>query len=196
MKKWMLIMLACLIAGNVAYSDEIYGEKTEKIAKEDKKALKKRLETVKDSIDHEFAVDAMRDGYYVLMAERMIARGHAYLNPQSNTNFLLVQGDKATIQIASNSANPGLNGLGGITVEGNISGLSGGEPDKKGNISYSFTITGPAVSAQVQVTLYKDDNYAMAIISPNFWAGTLTIYGDIAPYKNGEYEKAIKGEKL
>ncbi len=192
----MFVLLTCVLVCNTAYSDEIYGDKEKEYTKEEKKAIKKRIQEVKDSIDHEFAVDAMRKNCYVLMADRMMMRGHAYMNPQPNTNFLLVQGNKATIQIASNRGNPGLNGLGGVTVEGTVTGLKGGEPDKKGNITYNFSVSGPAVSAQVQVTLYKEDNYAMAIISPNFWSGSLTIYGDVVPYNTNDIEKAIKGAKL
>ena len=33
----------------------------------------------------------------------------------------------------------------------------------------------------------------MAIISPNFWSGNMTIYGKIEPYEEPEPSKAMKG---
>lgn len=183
--------MLCLSFGVVIYAG---GEKdTQKLTKAQKKAIEKRNREIKDSIDHIMAVDAMNRGYYVLMADRITMRGRPYMNPEPNTNFVLVQGDEAVIQLASNNGRLGLNGMGGITVEGRISGLRGGEPDKKGKISYDFNVSGPAISAQVQITLYKEDNQAMAIVSPNFWSGNLTVYGRIVPYDRVDYDKAIKG---
>lgn len=163
------------------------------LTKAQRKAIEKRNNEIKDSINHVIAVEAMQNGYYVLMADRMVMKGHSYMNPSPNTNFLLVQGDEAVIQISSNGGHPGFNGLGGITVEGRITGMRGGTFDKKGKLNYDFSVSGPAVSAQVSLTLYEDDNQAVAIISPNFWSGTLTVYGQLVPYDRTDYNKAIKG---
>ena len=195
MKKVIICLLLGLFGCMMIYADESQSENSpeQQMTKAQKKALEKRHKEIIDSLNHSVATKAMKKGYYVLMADRMMMKNHAYMNPSSNTNFLLVQGDEAVIQIASNRSNPGLNGLGGITVKGKITGLKGGEPDKKGKISYSFTVTGPAVSAQVHITLYKEDNQATAIVSPNFWSGNLTIYGRVVPYNEKDYEKAFEG---
>lgn len=166
---------------------------TEKLTKSQRKAIEKRNREIKDSLDHEIAVKAMNEGYYVLMADRMMIRGRPYLNPESNTNFVLIQGDEAVIQLAINNGRLGLNGMGGITVEGKISGMRGGVPDKKGKVTYDFNVSGPVVSAQVHITLYKEDNQAVAIVSPNFWSGNLTVYGRIVPYYREDYDKVFKG---
>ena len=195
MKKLLLIMLACVTFSVSAYAVETLQNVKEsgELTKKQKKAIEKRNREMEDSIRHAEAVEAMKKGYYVLMADRMMLKNRAYVNPSPNTNFLLVQGEEAIIQIASNGGRPGLNGMGGITVDGRITGLKGGKMDKKGRVSYSFTVTGPAVSAQVQITLYKEDNQAMAIISPNFWSGNMTIYGKIEPYEEKDPSKAMKG---
>lgn len=190
MKKVMLFLIACMAWTFVCYAT---GEDTPKLTKAQKKAIEKRKKEISDSLDHARAVEALKNGYYVLMADRIMIRGRSFLGIDSNKNFLLIQGDEAVIQLAANNGRLGLNGLGGITVEGRVSGLKGGEPDKKGCVSYRFSVSGPAVSAQVQVTLYKDDNQAVAIVSPNFGAGSLTVYGKIEPYNTVDYDKAIKG---
>lgn len=195
MKKLLLIMLVCVMFCESGYAVKSMQDVKEscELTKKQKKVAEKRNQEITDSIRHTEAMAAMEKGYYVLMADRMMLKNRAYVNPSPNTNFLLVQGDEAIIQIASNGGRPGLNGMGGITVDGRITGLKGGEVDKKGRVSYSFTVTGAAVSAQVQITLYKEDNQAMAIISPNFWSGNMTIYGKIEPYEEPEPSKAMKG---
>ena len=72
--------------------------------------------------------------------------------------------------------------MGGITVEGKIGGVRGGKPDKKGRVSYDLNVIGSAVSAQIQITLYKESCKAVAIVSPNFGSSNLTVYGSIVPY--------------
>lgn len=196
MKRLLIIFMACVFALNVvSYSDDTVAVSSEsvKLTKAQRKAQEKRNKEIMDSLVHESAVAALKDGHYVLMAERLMIKGRAFLNPTPNTNFILVQGDNAVIQLASNRGNAGLNGMGGITVQGKITGLKGGEPDKKGRISYSFSVTGPAISAQVHITLYKDSNKADAIVSPNFWSGNLNVYGQLVPYDTTDYNKAIKG---
>lgn len=169
------------------------GDDTPKLTKAQKKAIEKRNREIQDSLDHAAAVEAMSKGYYVLMADRLMIKGRAFMNPMSNTNFVLIQGDKAVIQLAANNGRAGFNGMGGITVEGSINGLRGGTPDKKGKIMYDFSVVGPAISSQVQITLSAEDNLAVAIVSPNFWSGNLMVYGRIVPYDTLDFEKAIKG---
>ena len=184
----MFLMCVCTFA--MVYAQDL---NTKELTKKEKKAIEKRNREIKDSLQHSQAVVAMQKGYYVLMADRIMIKGHAFMNPMSNTNFVLVQGDKAVIQLAANNGRIGLNGMGGITVEGHINGMKGGESNKKGEVTYQFGVSGPAVSAQVSITLYKDDNQAVAIVSPNYWSGNLTVYGRIVPYEGLDYDKAIKG---
>ena len=190
MKKWLFLIIICLGLSNNIYADN---NTAPELTKEQKKAIEKRNREIQDSIYHATAAEAMAKGFYVLMADRIMIKGRAFMNPTPNTNFILIQGDNAIIQLAANNGRTGLNGLGGITVEGKINGLKGGIPDKKGKITYNFGVSGPAISAQVHITLYGEDNQATAIVSPNFWSGNLTVYGRIVPYEEVDYEKAIKG---
>lgn len=195
MKRILFLMMICFAVSGILRADDTVMQDTvvKPLTKKQKKAIEKRNREIKDSLEHEVAVAALKNRYYVLMADRLSIRGRMFLNPTPNTNFLLVQGDDAVIQLAANNGRLGLNGMGGITVEGKITGMRGGIPDKKGKISYEFTVTGPAVSAQVQLTLYEGCNQAVAIISPNFWSGNLTVYGNLVPYDKMDFEKAIKG---
>ena len=192
MKKYILLMITSLCAITMVSAQEV-NEK--QLTKKERKAIEKRNREIKDSLAHLDALAALQDGNYVLMADRIMIRSHAFMNPAPNTNFVLVQGDKAVIQLASNNGRAGLNGMGGITVEGYINGLKC-DTNKKGETSYKFGVSGPALSAQVHIVLYKEDNQAMAIVSPNYWSGNLTVYGKIFPYKKNEYDKAIQGNSF
>lgn len=195
MKKNVFILMLCMLSIGTVFAQEktVVNDSVTQLTKAQKKAIEKRNNEITDSINHLVAVEALKKGYYVLMADRIIMKSRSYMNPAPNTNFLLVQGEEAVIQISSNSARPGLNGLGGITVEGKITSMRGGEVDKKGKITYDFSVSGAGVSAQVSVTLYKEDNQAMAIISSNFDSGTITVYGKVVPYEKTDFRKAIKG---
>ena len=77
-----------------------------------------------DSILHVVAVQALKENKFVLEADRlMFKRGDvAYVN--SNTNFVLVDGEKGTVQVAfNNTPFAGPNGIGGVTVDGKVSGV-------------------------------------------------------------------------
>lgn len=126
------------------------------------------------------AVQAIKDKNFVLEANYLVfKRGHtAYVN--SSTNFISLEGNKATIQLASSYGIAGPNGIGGITVEGNISNLKVQE-DKNGNISFSMNVSGVGVSANVFFNMYKGTNQCSATVTPNFYSGRITFTGNLYP---------------
>jgi len=152
-----------------------------------KKARDKRIKQINDSIDNLDAVQAMRDGFFVIQADRIMFgnSGALYQTPEHSTNFVLVQGDHGILQVAFNNGTLGYNGLGGITVDGSVSHVKI-KVDKHGNTRMTYSIMGPAISAQVEITLYAGSSQAMAFITPNFNANNITVYGELFPYKSGD----------
>ncbi len=155
--------------------------------KEERKAREKRLEALRDSIAFVEAQMALDSSYFVITADRIMLDNRVnIMSPNAGTNFVLVQGDKAIVQLAFNTGYSGLNGLGGITVEGTI-GNRKTKVSKKGDISYSFSVNGISISAQVYITVYKNTNQTMVYINPNFNSNTMTVYGPLIPYDhNGD----------
>ena len=150
--------------------------------KEERKAREKKLEELRDSIAFVEAKMAIDSSYFVITADRIMLDNRInVMAPESSTNFILVQGDKAIVQLALSRAHPGLNGLGGITVDGTIGGRKI-KTTKKGDIYYTFNVNGTGISAQVTITVYKNSNQSMVYISPNFHSNTLTVYGPLIPY--------------
>ena len=90
-------------------------------------------EVPSDSVLHAVAVQALKENKFVVEADRLIFKQGdvAYVN--SNTNFIMVDGEKGTVQVAfNNTPFAGPNGIGGITVDGRVSGVRVKE-SKKGD---------------------------------------------------------------
>ena len=101
----------------------------------------------------------------------------------SNTNYVEVNDGQGIIQTAFTNFvyNWSPNGLGGVTVQGSVNGISMRQ-DKDGNIYYNYGINGIAVSATVSIVLTGGTNQASVTINPNFSGNTLTMNGYLVPY--------------
>lgn len=60
---------------------------------------------------------------FVLEANQVVFRNGMSAFVTSNTNFVLMNGNRATVQTAFNTPYPGPNGIGGVTVDGNSSDM-------------------------------------------------------------------------
>ena len=187
MKNLMRIFAVMLVATFMAQAlpaqelEQITGI-PENETKEERKAREKRLEAMRDSIAFVEAQMALDSSYFVITADRIMLDNRInIMSPEAGTNFVLVQGDKAIVQLAFNNGFSGLNGLGGITVEGSINNRKT-KVSKKGDISYDFSVNGTSISAQVYITIDKNTNQATVYINPNFNSNSMTVYGPLIPY--------------
>jgi len=98
---------------------------------------------------------------------------------------------KATVQVSFDTPRPLQNGLGGFTVEGNVSDIQM-KKDKKGNIIYSFLVQGVSISAQVSLTLHQGSNNVSANISPSFHSNTLTMTGELVSQEKARVFEGFK----
>lgn len=184
--KLMIVALLLAVAGGDALAQTIeqVSGVPQNETKAERKAREKKLKALADSVAFVDAQAGVAERYFVITAERMALgnTGRMYNMPNSSTNFILVQGDKATVQIAFENGMLGANGLGGITVEGMVGDIKK-SVSKKGDVSYSFNVQGTGISAQITIDLYKNSNQAVAVVDPNFFSGRLTVYGPLIPYK-------------
>ena len=184
MKK-VLFLTALLLIGFTATtlaqsSKEARAAKREAIKKE--REARRALEAQQDSIAYFKAVEALKAGAFVLEADNVTFPNGVTRYVSSNTNYVQVDNGEGIVQTAfSNFAyTPGPNGLGGITVQGQISGLKM-NMDKDGNYFYNYTIQGVAISATVFITLTGGTNQASVSISPNFNNNNMTMTGLLLP---------------
>lgn len=204
MKK--IFILSALLAASVLCVDaqeidDIYGDgnsdiklevvtpaKQVKESKQQRKQREKELRALNDSVAHNRAIRGLQNGRWALLADRITVGRMAYTvyNIDSNANFLLQQNDDGMVQVAYNKMNPGVNGLGGITLKGKVRKVRM-ETDKKGNINYSYHISSTEISAHVTITVYANSGNACATVDSTFGPGTLTIYGKLVPYNQARH---------
>ena len=170
------IMLAAFGTTCLAQTDQ--QGKTRKELRDEKRAQYKAEEKLMNELDYRNAATAIKNQQFVVEADQLILRNGQNVFVNSGTNFLLVNKEKGTVQVAFNTALSGPNGIGGITVDGGISGMKT-ETDKHGNINCSFSIQGAGISAQIFVKLYYGSNEANVTISPNFNSNDLSMSGEL-----------------
>jgi hypothetical protein len=146
-------------------------------------AADRQLEHLTDSIASVHAYAAVRNQDFVLEAQSVQFRNGSTVFVNSTTNFISVKGNKAVVQISPSSYASGPNGVGGVTVEGMISGPEF-RVGKNGNATYSFNVMGIGINAQVEIYLYPGSNQASATIYPNFNSNTVWLQGNVVPYEN------------
>lgn len=142
---------------------------------------KKAREKAEKLEQYEEAKALIFDSLYVIPFEKVVSRsGQMYSGVRSKTNFLMVEGDVATLQFRSGHVPwPGLNGLGGYTIKGNIINMKVSEKESKNKLFITFTITGN-LRNMVSLSLYGSGEAAVDIDHPQ--AGRAeTLFGPVEP---------------
>lgn len=190
MKKFylMTIALLTLLCSGSGLNAQDFGAETTMTRQEARKAARaahKKAMAAEQQQLFEQAVQALKDGSFVIEADQLLFPGGNTKFVSSLTNFVSMNEGKAVIQIATSYYAPGPNGLGGITVNGNASNITM-STSKKGVVYYNFMDQGIAVSATVNIQLSGDGNRATVTIYPNFNSNNLTMTGRLVPYDQSD----------
>lgn len=182
-KVFYLAFFLCVCCGVSSYaqSGRTEREKAWRMERERQRAAERVAEQHQDSIAYNDAVSALKEGSWVLEADNINFFNGITRFVSSTTNYLSCDDGQGTIQTAYANFSYSPNGLGGVTVQGEVSGERV-SVDKDGNVYYSFNIQGSAVSATVSVTLTGGTNQASATVNPNFTGRTMTFDGYLVPY--------------
>ena len=170
MKKIILLVFVTLFCC-VGYSQ---AQTTKKMTRQEKKEAQKAMEQAL----FEEARQAIENKAFTLEADRVIFKRGRNAFVSSDTNFVMVDGDKSSVQVAFNIPASGPNGLGGATVDSNVSGYKI-KTDKKGSIYLTMSVMGVGISAQVSITLWKQQCHRR--YTPDFNSNRLTLSGEILP---------------
>lgn len=190
MKRFYLLsitLLTLLFIGNGLYAQD-FGSETTMTKQEARKAARAAHKKAMEAQSHaqfEQAVQCLKDGYFVIEADQLLFPQGLTKFVSGITNFVSMNEGKAVIQIATSNFRPGPNGVGGITVEGNVSNITM-STSKRGVVYYNFMVQGIAVSASVNIQLTGDGNRATVTIYPNFNSNNLTMTGSLVPYNESE----------
>ena len=144
---------------------------------------RREINELTDSIAGVQTAAAVQNRDFVLEADQVTFKNGSTVFVNSTTTFISVKGNRAVVQISPSNFSSGPNGLGGVTVDGNISGMQR-MVDKKGRTTISFNVMGIGINAQIEIYMVPGTNRATATIYPNFNSNTVWVEGDIVPYAN------------
>ena len=193
MKK-MLILLALVSAcfSGMAQDRETLKERIERWKSDmeefnqGRSGVEKRQAAI-DTLSWLQAQSALKDSSFVVEADAVTFKYGTRVQVNSTTNFVSLDGDRAVIQVSPSYAYSGLNGVGGITVEGRITNVEK-RFDKKGNLLYRMMVTGTAISADISFTLPKNGTSCDVTVNSNFYPVRITFSGDLKPYNTNVFQ--------
>ena len=148
-------------------------------------AERREINELTDSIAGVQAAAAVQNRDFVLEADQVTFKNGNTVFVNSSTTFISVKGNRAVVQISPSNFAAGPNGVGGVTVDGSISGMQR-MVDKRGNTTISFNVMGIGINAQIEIYMSPGTNRASATIYPNFNSNTVWIEGEIVPYENSD----------
>lgn len=148
-------------------------------------AERNAINELTDSIAGVQATAALLNKDFVLEADQVTFKNGNTVFVNSSTTFVSVKGNRAVVQISPSNFAAGPNGVGGVTVDGMVSGMKN-MADKKGGHTLSFNVSGIGINAQVQIYLPPGTNRASATIYPNFNSNTIWMTGNVVPYESSD----------
>ena len=151
----------------------------------------KREQAVADSLAHLKALRSLDRLDFALEADRLTLRRGRVVFVSSDTNFVTLSGDMATVQVAPFMGG-GPNGIGGITLEGHASNIRV-RTDKRGNTTFSMNVFGRGISATLSIRLPAGSNRVSVSIDPNFSSDRIQLTGVLVPL---DESRVFKGSAL
>jgi hypothetical protein len=188
MKKYLFILGMSLAVLNAFAQEEnsVDSETTKKLTREQKSEQRKieAEETAK-------LVDWMvMHKKFVLEANQVSNQTGERIPVSARINFIAIDSNKITIQLASMSGIGGYNGMGGITTDGTISQFKIGKIGKKSN---GYTIQVLAMTSIGSYDIFfsvSPNSNADASIGGN-WGGKLNYHGFIIPLEKAKIFKGM-----
>ena len=198
MKK-MLILLALVSAcfSGMAQDRETVKERIERWKSDmeefnqGRSGVEKRQAAI-DTLSWLQAQSALKDSSFVVEADAVTFKYGTRVQVNSTTNFVSLDGDRAVIQVSPSYAYSGLNGVGGITVEGVASNVKI-TYDKKGRMHFKMDVIGRGVNATVSISAYPGSNRVTVDISPTFNSNDIRLEGYLLPY---EHSRVFEGMSI
>lgn len=169
---FILVMAAAFSVSS--YSQELSKKEQRQLEKQFKKEQKaeeeaRQAELVRLMVEHR---------RFVLEAHQLRDKRGNTVNVQSLINFVAIDSTNGVIQVGSNSY-VGLNGVGGITVEGNISNYQSSHNEKNGSYNVGYVIMTTSGTYDVHMVIFPGGQAEATIGSA--WPGKLNYIGRLVP---------------
>ncbi len=179
MKKILILLLIAMVSFPVL---------AQKMTREERKAAKEAKKEAQAKADAERAVvlkQSIDDKQFVLEALFLADKRGQRIVVDPILNFIGINGDKSAFQFG-NGTDVGYNGVGGVTVEGNVSNYEV-SVSKKGVYSIDFRISASVGSIFVSMTV-TPIGQADATISGNT-SSKLKYSGNLLPFSESRIYK-------
>lgn len=120
MRKYLFMLAAVMLLAASANS-QYYNQKTaEKLSKKEQRMLRKEENRKAFELNKAIGKNLIENRDFVLQADRLSSKTGPIVAVSRQTNFIMINGEDMVIQYGLNNAQIGLNGVGGITLEGKI----------------------------------------------------------------------------
>ena len=174
MKKIVLTIIAALALGFAVSAQEVSNEEWRNMSRKERKEYK-----LQEAIKKQEATMALLNSkQWVLEAIQLQLKSGETFMLEPNLNFVGVQNEVSTVQLGS-SGDIGLNGVGGITIDGNVRKYDLKENKKPGTGAYLRIEVMGASAGHVTISIrISPDGTADATLTNNF-GDRLTYRGRI-----------------
>lgn len=161
-----------------------------RLEKKKEREVKKELAKQMELITHNLAVNGLDSSRFVLEATQVYDRYGNTANVNSNINFVKIANDRAVFQLGFDGL-VGLNGVGGITMEGKISNYAV-EKLENGRVNVSFNVQGPIMMASMSFSMDGEGNFANVRVRAQTENIELNFRGQIQPLDNSNVYEGMK----
>ena len=157
-------------------AQEISKEEWKKMSKSERKEYKAKMVAEQERILN----DILTSKEWVLEAYQLQNRYGETANIEPTLNFIGVVGENASVQLGASGA-VGINGVGGITVEGKITKYELKSPEKSGQGFYIRMEVSGASSGHISMSVQVNSDATSAATLSDNTGGRLTYRGKIVP---------------
>jgi len=173
MKQFIIFLVAFLLAAP-AFSQELSNKEQRKLQKQLKKEQQAE-EAAKTAAVVAFMVEYQ---HFVLEADQLRDKRGNTVIVSPSINFIACDSINGVIQIGSNLY-VGLNGVGGITVDGPISNYKYTSNEKNGTYNVSYNVRTTLGHYDVRMTVFSNGRADATVGSS--WPGQLNYIGNLVP---------------
>ncbi|MBR8534260.1 DUF4251 domain-containing protein [Carboxylicivirga sediminis] len=162
MRKLVLITIV------LGLSLSVFGQENEnkELTRKERREIKKQEQKEQSEAMAKLLAAAIDEQMWVLEANTLAGKRGASVVVNSTLNFIAVEGDEAFVQLGSNTG-MGQNGVGGVSVRGNVNKYEVKKNEKKGTYFITLYISSALGSFDIRLDCNSDGQIANASVQGN-----------------------------
>jgi hypothetical protein len=188
LKRMMIAFLSLILVSTTAWTQE------EKIMEQQQtKKEKKEAREARQKANYQAILELLDKGEFVIEAYHFSDRYGQQIQVNPSTTFIAVRDSVATIQITfPGSAGLGYNGLGGITMDGQLTELKVIDKNPDKGVTFQLRVFGNAFASSDMFVDVNNDGYASVRYTGAF-GGRFELDGD---FRSWGQSSIFKGSTL